>query len=261
MTPTSTDQWPGFYGKIPSLGDFVSRRLPRSFIDPWETWLQEAIANSREQLGARWLDNYLISPLWRFALSPGICGSNGWMGILMPSVDRVGRYYPLTLVTPLSPSDNIFLLMEQSDEWYARMESLALYSLDDGFDIEELERQLRSLSAPGNTHAVDSDDGMQDVIGSTLNNAWHANLDTQSSLRSFYPMLLPHVLKRLLFAYSIWWTHGSERVAPSLLLCQGLPPINGSVALIDGQWQQHGWEEISPGTFTPGFDMGADGDQ
>jgi len=261
MTSTTTNQWPGFYGKIPSLGDFVSRRLPRNFIDPWEIWLQEAIANSREQLGEQWLDNYLTSPLWRFALSPGICGSNGWAGIIMPSVDRVGRYYPLTLATQLDPADNIFLLMEQSEEWFTRMESLALYSLDDDFQIEELERQLRSVSAPGNGGMPDSAGDMQEVTGRTLNNAWHASLDSQSSLRSFYPMLLPHVLKRLLFAYSIWWTQGSERVAPSLLLCQGLPPINGSAALIDGQWQHHGWEEISPGAFSPGFTAGEDGGQ
>ena len=42
---------PGFYGKIPLLGDFVSRRLPRHFIEPWDSWLQSAFAASREQLG------------------------------------------------------------------------------------------------------------------------------------------------------------------------------------------------------------------
>ena len=50
----------GWYGKIPSLGDFVSRRLPASFIDIWDTWLQKAMATSREQLGEHWLDLYLL---------------------------------------------------------------------------------------------------------------------------------------------------------------------------------------------------------
>ncbi|MCG8100523.1 MAG: type VI secretion system-associated protein TagF, partial [Candidatus Thiodiazotropha taylori] len=97
LNSLQNEDFPGLYGKIPSLGDFVTRRLPRGFIAPWETWMQEAIANSREQLGDFWLDNYLTSPMWRFALSPGICGEQGWAGILMPSVDRVGRYYPFTL--------------------------------------------------------------------------------------------------------------------------------------------------------------------
>ena len=30
-------------------------------------------------------------PIWRFVLLPGLIGSNGWAGVLMPSVDRVGR--------------------------------------------------------------------------------------------------------------------------------------------------------------------------
>ena len=27
---------PGWYGKIPSLGDFASRRLPQSFVAAWD---------------------------------------------------------------------------------------------------------------------------------------------------------------------------------------------------------------------------------
>src|SRR5690606_36950533 len=30
---------PGFYGKLPSRGDFVSRRLPADFIGQWDAWL------------------------------------------------------------------------------------------------------------------------------------------------------------------------------------------------------------------------------
>ena len=33
---------PGFYGKTPRHGDFIKRRLPRSFVDPWDDWLQRA---------------------------------------------------------------------------------------------------------------------------------------------------------------------------------------------------------------------------
>ncbi len=85
----------GFYGKLPVVGDFVSRRLPNEFIKPWDGWLQSAIAASREELGDEWLNSYLTSPIWRFLLSPGVCGNKAVAGIMMPSVDRVGRYYPL----------------------------------------------------------------------------------------------------------------------------------------------------------------------
>jgi type VI secretion system protein ImpM len=240
LNPVSESRIPGFYGKIPSLGDFVSRRLPRSFVAPWETWLQEVIAGSREHLGDIWLEHYLTSPLWRFTLSPGICGEHAWAGILMPSVDRVGRYYPFTLAGRLDPACNLFRFMEREVAWYARLEELALSCLEDDFRMEALELQLMGAETPSPRPAA------QPVSGQAkpLVNAWHAPLDTPTSLGSFYPNFLPHLMKKLLFAYSLWWSEGSQDIAPSLLLCQGLPQVRGVSGLIDGAWSQHGWEEI-----------------
>ena len=107
----------GFYGKLPCLGDFVTRRLPRELIAPWDQWLQESLTSSRTQLGNDWLDRYLTSPLWRFVLSPGVAGQVGWTGVLMPSVDRVGRYFPLTLSCPLPAGTNPATVLEVSD-WF-----------------------------------------------------------------------------------------------------------------------------------------------
>src|SRR5438067_2216216 len=43
----------GWYGKIPGTGDFIARRMPSSFSEAWDRWLQAAIAGSRERLGGR----------------------------------------------------------------------------------------------------------------------------------------------------------------------------------------------------------------
>ncbi len=64
----------------------------RLFVDPWDAWLQRGIERSQDVLGEDWLPAYLQAPLWRFGLVPGICGEHGATGVLMPSVDRVGRY-------------------------------------------------------------------------------------------------------------------------------------------------------------------------
>ena len=97
---------PGFgaFGKMPALGDFFRLNLPRDFVDAWDGWLQEELAGSRASLGEHWLDCYLVGPLWRFALGPGLCETRAYAGVMMPSVDRVGRYFPLTVATPLPPS-------------------------------------------------------------------------------------------------------------------------------------------------------------
>lgn len=64
MTATMNSEYSsvaGWYGKIPSLGDFVSRRLPPDFINTWDTWLQQGMAISRTQLGECWVDLYMTS--------------------------------------------------------------------------------------------------------------------------------------------------------------------------------------------------------
>ncbi|HEX7968785.1 MAG TPA: type VI secretion system-associated protein TagF, partial [Stellaceae bacterium] len=94
----------GFFGKVPARGDFVSRRLVRDFTEPWDGWLQDALAMSAQQLAEAWLSTYLTAPIWRFLLSSGVCGEMPMLGVVMPSVDRVGRYFPLTLAVAVPDS-------------------------------------------------------------------------------------------------------------------------------------------------------------
>ncbi len=87
----------GLFGKLPSRGDFVTRGLPRSFLDPWEAWVTQALAASRALLGDAWMEAWMTAPVWRFSLPAGACGPAPVLGLMLPSVDRVGRAYPLTV--------------------------------------------------------------------------------------------------------------------------------------------------------------------
>ena len=44
----------GFYGKLPSEGDFVTRRLPWEFTAAWDDWLQQGMQASREACRPCW---------------------------------------------------------------------------------------------------------------------------------------------------------------------------------------------------------------
>ena len=37
----------GWFGKIPALGDFVTRHLPPSFVQPWDEWLSAELSEAR----------------------------------------------------------------------------------------------------------------------------------------------------------------------------------------------------------------------
>jgi type VI secretion system protein ImpM len=87
----------GFEGKLPSRGDFVGRGLPRSFLRPWQAWVDAALSASRRMLGEAWLPAWLEAPVWRFAMQGGACGPDAVLGLMLPSVDRAGRHYPLTV--------------------------------------------------------------------------------------------------------------------------------------------------------------------
>ncbi len=93
----------GFYGKLPTHGDFLRRRVSDAFVSSWDAWLQAGMTASRGALGDRWLDVYLTSPAWRFVCAAGACGPAPVAGVLVPSIDRVGRYFPLTVVARLAP--------------------------------------------------------------------------------------------------------------------------------------------------------------
>jgi type VI secretion system protein ImpM len=132
----------GFFGKIPSHGDFVARRLPAGFTGPWDAWLQAGMADSRARLGDAWLPTYLNSPIWRFALAAGVCGPQAWSGVMMPSVDRVGRYFPFTIAAGMDGR-------VPSAGWYESLEALALTALGDGFSLPGFDAALLALAFAG----------------------------------------------------------------------------------------------------------------
>lgn len=132
---------PGWYGKLPALGDFAGRRLPPLFVEPWDRWLAAGLGWWRQSDEA-WLDIYLAAPVWRFALGAGVPFelSPGYAGVLMPSVDRVGRYFPLTVVRPRGRREN-----HAPAAWLASLEQVAVAALNDDWDAERLDAEFGSL--------------------------------------------------------------------------------------------------------------------
>jgi type VI secretion system protein ImpM len=226
---------PGYFGKLPGFADFVTRRLPRGFLDPWDDWLQQSILSARDQLGASWLDTYLTSPIWRFAVSAGVCGPAGWTGLLMPSVDRVGRHFPLTLAAELSAERGLVPVL-QEDGWFEELEELALSTLDEPFDAEAFDRQLEALPlpAPGQGLAASP-------TGSPTDAAGYFPLRSIGVLGRSLPAILEALFPGQLDRYTFWWTSGSTKVAPCLLTCRGLPHTASAAAFLDGNWSRWGW--------------------
>jgi len=214
----------GYFGKVPARGDFVQRRLPRSFLDPWDDWLQAAVAASKSQLGEAWLESYLTSPIWRFSLSAGICGDVPAVGVLMPSVDSVGRYYPMTVVLLQPRSVHSFAFAANAQAWFAAAEAAVLSCLDDGFELSDLDERLADLA---DLSGVTQDDGARIEAMTELGDGGLGFSVDGTAVDTWFPAtyggLLDCIVRQRFARYSLWWTSGSDRVRPGLRLYRGLP--------------------------------------
>lgn len=141
------DAPPGWYGKLSMLGDFAQRRLPDAVVQACDQWLATTMQALPQLLGPSWPWAYLEGPLLRFACAPGVLGSGWWFGVLMPSCDNVGRYFPLWVAQPraLAPTDAQGLAGLAL--WYEALAQAALRTLDDGASVAGFERALCELPA------------------------------------------------------------------------------------------------------------------
>jgi type VI secretion system protein ImpM len=127
----------GWFGKIPSLGDFVSRRLPASFVQPWDAWLSGELSEARLMLAETWVTVYEHAPVSSFLLGSGVVDEHAWSGILVPSVDRVGRRFPLTIALNRPHSEE--------PQWWDAFVALGRRALDPAHGAEWLDNELSEL--------------------------------------------------------------------------------------------------------------------
>ncbi len=208
----------GFYGKLASRGDFIHRGLPSSFIEAWDSWLASGIASSQQELGPAWLDAYLVSPLWRFALAPGLVGNEAVTGVMMPSVDRVGRYFPLTIACLLESDADLGSLLGGPDAWYEQAESLLLSTLEEGSEFEAFESAVATLGTPRHARRMPRTPGFRQM---------HFAVASPDARLAVLAQLTCE-------GASLWWGRGSEHVAAGLLCCAGMPAQQAFTGLLLG---------------------------
>lgn len=151
--------WRGYYGKVPVAGDFVSHGLPRAIENTLDDWLRRAIRDSQTRLGRDWLDAFLVAPVWRFALAPGLVGRLPVAGVMMPSVDRVGRYFPLMIAAARPDATGDILALSADRQFYDAAEALVLSRLDPATPLHALTEALAHLPiGPLPRIATDPDD-------------------------------------------------------------------------------------------------------
>lgn len=233
--PALTPAIAGWYGKLPALGDFASRRLPQPFISQWDAWLQRGLAASRTSLQERWLPVYLNGPLWNFALLPGVCGEAAWAGAMLPSLDKVGRHFPLTIALELPAIPSLLNTVLAAQDWFAAIDAVALDCLDLGFVPEQLEMHLAQHPFPA---AAPPSQAAMEALG-----RWWADAGGQAIAlalaagETVLGVFSGAALDRLGHGSgvrSIWWTGPTPGARPLLMAFPGLPSEYDFAILLEG---------------------------
>lgn len=115
----------------------------------WDAWLAQGLIDLQEQhrlRGSAWLDAYLVSPSWQFLLSPaclpGGLGRTPWLGSLMPSVDRVGRYFPFLIMQPLLAMPHSATAWRAVQARMQQLDACAADALEQDWGLDQLEAEL-----------------------------------------------------------------------------------------------------------------------
>ncbi|WP_147465045.1 type VI secretion system-associated protein TagF [Teichococcus wenyumeiae] len=232
--------WPaapaGFHGKVPARADFIAAGLPPAVLAGWDSWLQQALSASQARLGAAWEACYLAAPLWRFVLSGGVCGPLPLIGVLMPSMDAVGRCFPLMLGRQLDGKADLLALLVGSGAFFAAAEAQALRALEGGFDPLRLGERLPPPAAAPCRLPPRAVEGAGHWVPLPALSAAPAALAALAGAPAAPPD----------GPYGLWCTTGAPHLAPGVALTQGLVPPAAFAALLDGAWPQHGWSVAAP---------------
>ena len=149
-----------------------------------------------------------------------------WFGVLMPSVDRVGRYFPLTIAAPFAVPSSLPPL-DALEQWFEGLALAALSTLPEGATVDDLEARLARLPSPArvarNVAPPAAGDGPVFV-----------RVSAPDGLQQAFGDLAATTLRRQMAGASLWWPRTEHDPATSISLCRGLPPARLFARLLSG---------------------------
>jgi type VI secretion system protein ImpM len=187
----------GWVGKIPSRGDFVSS-LPMAVNRVWDAFVSDCMEHAKAHRTLSWPDIWLQAPVWRFALPATMCGPAPLLGLWMPSIDKVGRHFPL-MIGATSPAATPEQMARHATAWLNAAEEAGRAAIAEDLTPD----QLTALIPPSPDLSAQPDSG------------------------------LPFDLQPRAGA-GLWWTDGSPLVPAQGLVLDTMPDRATFVTMLDG---------------------------
>lgn len=220
---------PGWFGKVAMLGDFASRRLDAAWVQACDGWLSAAMVAGPQRYGERWLAAYRAAPVSRFVWGPGVVDAQWWFGVLMPSCDNVGRYYPLLVAQSRAEPPCDRYALDHLDGWWQHAAGAALATLADGASVETFETELADVP-PWPSRAP-----TQPLRGAAAHGVRedHTLPPGATALEIAHGLAAGALVQRLA-GMSLWWPLRAPTEAGRCTIVSGLPRAEALAALLCG---------------------------
>lgn len=221
----------GLFGKLPGKRDFIAVNAPAAFLKVYEAWLQGGLTASRLELAGGWQNAFLNAPIWRFWLGQSFCGQSV-AGAFMPSVDGVGRYFPLTAFAMAEPGSAIpHPELDPQDAWFGAIEDFLLQALDAEASFETVSLRLGQLRVPNDALLAPPPAEMARLSDGTIVTALSA-----SAFPERLAALRVEDHARAYAHATCFWTVGGENFEPLALVGHGLPDPYLFTGLLTGRF-------------------------
>jgi type VI secretion system protein ImpM len=136
----------GWYGKLPSTGDFAGRGLSRDCVQTLDSWLQAGLVQLRLRL-PDWQSFYVSAPCWSFLAPANIFAPFPVFGCIAPSADRVGRLFPIVTIGSVGSSSMIHQYLPPRGRFHLQTTELIEQAISQKTTIEDFDRQLEVIEA------------------------------------------------------------------------------------------------------------------
>ena len=196
----------GVFGKHHGYGDFMSHRVDKQMVTWFQGWLDGVLPTLKDGMGDGWAAAWDNAPPIRFWIGRGLAGRTT-AGLLLASRDKVGRRYPLVLLT--NGADIAPPVHDPKQDYYTRLEA-ALSEMAQDDDIKDVVTGL-----PSSRSEVDAVAGEGPQLW-----AHHPDGDLGALLTS----AAREDAKRAVTARSYWWIDAQAPDTPAIWLgLAGLP--------------------------------------
>jgi type VI secretion system protein ImpM len=165
------------FGKTPRMGDFLRVGSGGAAGEALEQWVEQGLAMAEAKRGSAWPSIYAAGATYAFIFRPPRASGakEALVGVIKPSVDSVGRRFPLVVYSSALPRPNVpwpHVLPIALGDFFDAAATLLLEA-DSVTGIADMQAALRGVPMP---HLADAERSAQEyeswAASTLLTHAW-----------------------------------------------------------------------------------------